>query len=543
MSSKNFRNAARIGTDSKSFLAAGGQTAGNTSVSMNGRDDASGRQRWILTDYGSSTYRLTVAGGRDGPKILGASPTKGAKVVLYDKDDGSGRQKWKFRKIGDYWEISVANGAGLQSPKDNVLHLVGNGSDDVVLKAAEPENTNARRFQLWKMETAGQTPAPTQAPTFAPTFSPTLAPTQAPTFAPNLSPEFAPTLLSTDQPTFAPTTFPGEDQTFESTSAPAYESTTSPTLFPSYPPSAYPTQSPYLAPSPTLAPTFAPSGAPSFASTYAPADSPTTVPGSGETISPIASSTPRPTTAPSPDSDFLLLSATSTPSPSPSLSPTTYPLSHIGTTDPIMQAMYGTQPTPSPLPTPSPEPTCVQKYEGSAAPGSAASQGIAHKCARPPTEFEKRTCESAKGVLSEKEMYGQTFAFCTFPDGKSCQIEDLSSGWCTNQALEQPKTTSKPSSTQNSSGSGTNGVSVTKNGEVVSGGSSTTPSFFGDGGSYQYNYSSEGFAAAPGSVVESAPAKNGESFDVLGWIALALIVIAAVIAWVKFRKIPDPGYN
>jgi uncharacterized membrane protein len=146
-------------------------------------------------------------------------------------------------------------------------------------------------------------------------------------------------------------------------------------------------------------------------------------------------------------------------------------------------------------------------------------------------------------VLSEKEMYGQTFAFCTFPDGKSCQIEDLSSGWCTNPAFDPPKNTSKPSSAQNSSGGENNGVSITKNGEVVSGGSSiTTPSFFGDGGSYQYDYSSEGFEAAPVLYGGGGPPKSGGGFDKLGWLALALILIVSIIAWVKFRQTPAPGY-
>jgi hypothetical protein len=313
MSLKNFRNSARIGTDGKSFLAAGGKTSTNTSVVLNSRDDASGRQRWVLTDFGKTTYRLTVSGGRDGPKVLSASPTKNAKVVLVDKDDGSGRQKWKFTQVGDLWEISVLNGAGLQSPKDNVLHLIGNGSDDVVLRAAEAEGTNARRFQLWKMETA-QTAAPT---TPAPPKTTTPSTTKP---SGSGAPTHVPTLITPPKTTTPSTTEPS------GSGAPTHV--------------------------PTLIPPFQ-----------------TTAPGELTTLPPNASC-------------FL----------SPE------------------QVQSGSSLSPPQLP----------------------------YCTRAPTAFESETCRNAVSNLVYRDMYNTTFGYCVFPGGRSCQVEDVATGWCSAPSTPTP---------------------------------------------------------------------------------------------------------
>ena len=46
-------------------------------------------------------------------------------------------------------------------------------------------------------------------------------------------------------------------------------------------------------------------------------------------------------------------------------------------------------------------------------------------------------------------MYGQLFSYCVFPDGQSCQVEDIASGWCsapfTAAPTAPPETTAPPS--------------------------------------------------------------------------------------------------
>ena len=63
-------------------------------------------------------------------------------------------------------------------------------------------------------------------------------------------------------------------------------------------------------------------------------------------------------------------------------------------------------------------------------------------CTEAPTDFEKTTCNAAGGRLVPREMYGQTFAYCVFPNGSSCQVDDIASGWCS--APTQPPLTQAP---------------------------------------------------------------------------------------------------
>ena len=91
--------------------------------------------------------------------------------------------------------------------------------------------------------------------------------------------------------------------------------------------------------------------------------------------------------------------------------------------------------TTVPLVTPSPAPQCVPR------PGGGTSAPNMPYCTRAPTDFEKQTCSKAGGTLVSRDMYGQQFAFCVFPDGSSCQVEDIASGWC---ARRTPKPTEAP---------------------------------------------------------------------------------------------------
>lgn len=445
---RNIRNSARLGTDGKSYLAPSGKTASTTGVTMNSRDDASGRQRWIMTPTGTGSKILVVSGGREGPSTLSAVESGGS-LRLEAGDDKSGRQRWTFRKIGNYYEISVEAGKGLKVPSENVLTLAGGGSDALLLKKAEPENTNSRRFQLWSIEdpNAPTTAAPTLAPTPAPTFAPTSAPTFAPTFAPTIAPTSTPTFA----PTFAPTSSP-----YDATAAPESSQSPSPTLAPT------------IGTSQTFAPTF---------------------------------------------------------SPTPLYSETQIPYTYAPTTSPV-----GTFPpdvTPTPLsvlditvaPTETPAPTCVQKTYATSSLVSTAP--TPQKCARPPTAFEKSVCESAKGTLSQKEIYDQTFAFCNFPNGKQCLVEDIASGWCTNPIFDPPKSSSVVDPSFMNSSSGPNSVTLTKDGQDVS------SSFFG---------TTEGFAAPP-DFRSPQPQKS----DAAAWAALGVIAVVAVVAWFKLKP-PTNSY-
>jgi putative hemolysin len=218
-------------------------------------------------------------------------------VDFYEKNDGSGRQLWAFKQVGKNWEISIVNGKGLQSPKDNVLTLVGNGSDDVVLRAAEPENSNLRRFQLWTLENPG---SQTQSPSTAKATSP------------------------------------------PSTKKPSPASTTSPTTLPTAP-----------------------------------------VAGAGS-----------------------------------------------GTLPPYQTAAPGD-------PTLPPNASCFLSPEQIAS-GSSLSPPNLPYCTRAPTAFETETCKNSGGNLVYRDMYGQSFAYCVYPGGRSCMVEDVANGWCSAPPTPAP---------------------------------------------------------------------------------------------------------
>ena len=68
-----------------------------------------------------------------------------------------------------------------------------------------------------------------------------------------------------------------------------------------------------------------------------------------------------------------------------------------------------------------PGPTCQPRTTGAP---------VLPVCTEAPTDFEKTTCNAAGGKLVARDMYGQTFAYCVFPNGTSCQVDDIASGWC-----------------------------------------------------------------------------------------------------------------
>ncbi|KAG7098133.1 hypothetical protein E1B28_000103 [Marasmius oreades] len=73
---------------------------GVTTTDLFGKDDGSGRQRWILAPVANSsdTYTIRVAGGRDPAKcgtfLSTAVGCTDNFVDLFTNDDGSGRQQW-----------------------------------------------------------------------------------------------------------------------------------------------------------------------------------------------------------------------------------------------------------------------------------------------------------------------------------------------------------------------------------------------------------------------------------------------------------------
>ena len=84
-------------------------------------DDASGRQRWELTqlpELGRDVFNIKVAGGTlPGERYLSCA-RDGSIVDLFEGDDGSGRQRWVLAKVRSnppipaYYTLSPFKGAG-----------------------------------------------------------------------------------------------------------------------------------------------------------------------------------------------------------------------------------------------------------------------------------------------------------------------------------------------------------------------------------------------------------------------------------------------
>jgi len=68
-----------------------------TAVDIWGKDDGSGKQRWIVVPhYGGHGFLIMVAGGVSGKRKYLSTTRSGNKVDLWIRDDGSGRQVWKL---------------------------------------------------------------------------------------------------------------------------------------------------------------------------------------------------------------------------------------------------------------------------------------------------------------------------------------------------------------------------------------------------------------------------------------------------------------
>ena len=76
----------------------------NGFVDLFSRDDASGRQRWYVSEVPGlrKVYNIRIAGGTNlGEEYL--SYRQEGFVDLYRTDDGSGRQQWTLQDVGDDW--------------------------------------------------------------------------------------------------------------------------------------------------------------------------------------------------------------------------------------------------------------------------------------------------------------------------------------------------------------------------------------------------------------------------------------------------------
>lgn len=78
-------------------------------VDLYDKDDASGRQRWVLEDIGNGIYHIKIADGTDPSKDF-LSCTAAGKVDLHSHDDRSGRQKWKLQDCGGGFHNILVDG-------------------------------------------------------------------------------------------------------------------------------------------------------------------------------------------------------------------------------------------------------------------------------------------------------------------------------------------------------------------------------------------------------------------------------------------------
>merc|ERR1719422_685895 len=78
-------------------------------VDLYSRDDASGRQRWWISQVRGKwgVYNIKIAGGTNAvEEYLSCRPD--GYVDLWSHDDGSGRQRWTFHRRSDgWWNIKV----------------------------------------------------------------------------------------------------------------------------------------------------------------------------------------------------------------------------------------------------------------------------------------------------------------------------------------------------------------------------------------------------------------------------------------------------
>lgn len=91
------------------------QDGANNAVDTWGIDDASGRQRWVLTPsgLGPNSYVITVSGGRPAGAFDTLSVSAAGKVDLWSHDDGSGRQRWLVLPVvakTRTFSLSIENG-------------------------------------------------------------------------------------------------------------------------------------------------------------------------------------------------------------------------------------------------------------------------------------------------------------------------------------------------------------------------------------------------------------------------------------------------
>lgn len=122
------------------------------------KDDASGRQRWLVRPVRDSPgeYNILVSGGRawcsnsDGWYL--SAPAEGRDVDLWYRDDGSGRQRWVFRQVGDSMYT---------------LRLAGGRADDAVFLGIEGNGTRVKLFDSdkasrcqWQLSAVGGGPRP-----------------------------------------------------------------------------------------------------------------------------------------------------------------------------------------------------------------------------------------------------------------------------------------------------------------------------------------------------------------------------------------------
>lgn len=80
-------------------------------VSLDAADDASGRQRWMLTRGSGEWYHVRVLAGASAGLIYLSAKSDGRSVDLSKVDDGTGRQRWLIEKgSGDWYSILILNG-------------------------------------------------------------------------------------------------------------------------------------------------------------------------------------------------------------------------------------------------------------------------------------------------------------------------------------------------------------------------------------------------------------------------------------------------
>jgi len=134
------------------------------------KDDGSGRQQWKFVKVGKDTYNIKVTNGISGNRGTRlqldngylSTNSKGTTVDIWGKDDGSGKQRWIVKPVRHGFLIMVAGGV---SGKRKYLSTTRSGNKvDLWIK----DDGSGR--QVWKLHGSHMpTPKPTPFPTPRPT--------------------------------------------------------------------------------------------------------------------------------------------------------------------------------------------------------------------------------------------------------------------------------------------------------------------------------------------------------------------------------------